>query len=180
MLIGRGDQDEALRILREEEPVFERLGDLRSLAITRAKIADVMMMRGDLNEALRIRTEEQEPVYERLGDVRGLAITRGQIADVLTRRGDLSGALRIRREEEEPVYQRLGDARSLAVTRGKIADIFEAWGNLREALGLWRAQRSIFENLREQPMVETAEKRIAALECRLSKTVPSGDSRERQ
>jgi phosphopentomutase len=51
------------------------------------KIADVLQARGQLDEALRIRQEEQLPVYERLGDVRAKAITMGKIADVLQARG---------------------------------------------------------------------------------------------
>ena len=39
--------------------------------------------RGQLDEALRIRQEEQLPVYERLGDVRSKAVTQGKIADIL-------------------------------------------------------------------------------------------------
>ncbi|MER2603651.1 MAG: hypothetical protein ABTR27_15045, partial [Candidatus Competibacter phosphatis] len=35
--------------------------------------------RGQLDEALRIRQEEQLPVYERLGDVRELLICRAKI-----------------------------------------------------------------------------------------------------
>ncbi|HSS79276.1 MAG TPA: hypothetical protein VLV54_21325, partial [Thermoanaerobaculia bacterium] len=77
--------------------------------------------RGDLEEALRIRREEELPVYERLGDVRSRAVTMGQIADVLQARGDLEEALRIRREEELPVYERLGDVRSLLVGQANLA-----------------------------------------------------------
>jgi hypothetical protein len=47
------------------------------------KIADVLQGRGQLEEALRIRQEEQLPVCERLGDVREKALTMGKIADVL-------------------------------------------------------------------------------------------------
>jgi hypothetical protein len=47
------------------------------------KIADVLQARGQLDEALRIRQEEELPVYERLGDVRAKAVTMGQIADIL-------------------------------------------------------------------------------------------------
>ena len=71
-------------------------------------------MRGELDEALRIRREEELPVYERLGDVRSRAVTLGQIADMLQARGELDEALRIRREEELPVYERLGDVRERA------------------------------------------------------------------
>src|SRR5258708_7012791 len=117
-----GQRDEALRIGREEElPVYERLGDVRSRAVTMGKIADVLQARGDLEEALRIRREEELPVYERLGDVRARAVTMGKIADVLQARGDLEAALRIRREEELPVYERLGDVRELLVGQANLA-----------------------------------------------------------
>jgi len=60
--------------------VCERLGDVRSLAVAQGKIADVLMDRGELDEALRIRREEQLPVYERLGDVRSLAVGQANSA----------------------------------------------------------------------------------------------------
>ncbi len=43
---------------------------MRSKAVTQGKIADILTQRGQLEEALRIRTEEELPVYEHLGDVR--------------------------------------------------------------------------------------------------------------
>ena len=110
-----------MRIRREEElPVYERLGDVRSRAVTVGKIADIFQARGDLDEALRIRREEQLPVYERLGDVRSRAVAMGKIADIFQARGDLDEALRIRREEQLPVYERLGDVRGLLIARAKI------------------------------------------------------------
>jgi tetratricopeptide (TPR) repeat protein len=87
-------------------------------------LADMLQQRGDLDEALRIRREEQLPVYERLGDVRARAVTMGKIADVIEQRGELDEALRIRREEEIPVYERLGDARGLLVGRANMALIY--------------------------------------------------------
>ena len=86
ILQSRGDLDGALRIRREEElPVYERLGDVRSRAVTMGQIADILQSRGDLDGALRIRREEELPVYERLGDVRSRAVTMGKIADILHR-----------------------------------------------------------------------------------------------
>lgn len=38
------------------------------------KVADVLQDRGELDEALRIRREEELPVYERLGEVRSKSI----------------------------------------------------------------------------------------------------------
>ena len=92
-----------------------------SKAVTQGKIADILRARGQLDEALRIRTEEQLPVYERLGDVHSKAVTQGQIADILQARGQLDEALRIRTEEEIPVYERLGNVRELLVCRANIA-----------------------------------------------------------
>jgi len=39
------------------------------------QIADILQARGEVDEALRIRREEELPVYERLGDVRSRAVT---------------------------------------------------------------------------------------------------------
>ena len=66
------------------------------------KIADILSARGELDEALRIRREEELPVYERLGDVRERAVTMGNIADILYARGDLDEALRIHEAERWP------------------------------------------------------------------------------
>jgi phosphopentomutase len=47
ILQARGQLDEALRIYKEEAlPVFKRLGDLRSKAITMGKIADILQAQG--------------------------------------------------------------------------------------------------------------------------------------
>jgi hypothetical protein len=53
------------------------------------KVADILQARGELDEALRIRQEEELPVYERLGDVREKAVTMGKVADILQARGEL-------------------------------------------------------------------------------------------
>ena len=78
-----------------------------------------------MDEALRIRTEEEVPVYERLGDARSLAITRGQIADILAARGKFEEALRILTEQALPVFERLGDARWVSATKRKIDAILD-------------------------------------------------------
>src|SRR5271168_2430301 len=50
------------------------------------KIADILQARGQLDEALKIRNEEELPVYERLGDVRELLVGRANLAITLLRR----------------------------------------------------------------------------------------------
>ncbi len=159
----QGQFDEALRIHREEElPVYERLGDVRSIAVTKGQIADILEARGQLDEALRIREEDQLPVYERLGDVRSIAVTKGQIADILEARGQLDEALRIREEDQLPVYERLGDVRSIAVTKGQIADILEARGQLDEALRIREEdQLPVYERLGDVRSIAVTKGQIA-------------------
>ena len=117
----RGEPKQALAQLDKAREAFEQAGDERGRAVTLGRVADILQVRGDLDEALRIRREEDLPVYERLGDVRFRAVTLGKVADILQTRGDLDEALRIRREEQLPVYERLGDVRSLLVGRANLA-----------------------------------------------------------
>ncbi len=122
--------------------------DTRARASALGKIADILQARGDLDEAMRIRQEEEIPVYEKIGDVRSRAVTLGKIADILKARGDLDEAMRIRQEEEIPVYEKLGDVRERAVTLGKIADILQARGELDEAMRIRQEEEiPVYEKL---------------------------------
>jgi tetratricopeptide (TPR) repeat protein len=133
-LVQTGEVALAERLVRGALETFAAADDARSSAIAAGQIADILQARGQLDEALKIRNEEQLPVYERLGDVRERAVTMGRIADILQARGQLDEALKIRQEDELPVYERLGDVRTRAVTMGKVADILQTRGQLDEAL----------------------------------------------
>ncbi|HUB50125.1 MAG TPA: hypothetical protein VMB73_34575, partial [Acetobacteraceae bacterium] len=110
--------------------------DEHARAVAMGRVADILQARGELDEALRIRREEELPVYERLGDVRSRAVTMGKIADILQARGELDEALRIRREETLPVYERLGDVHSRAVALYRIARLLIEAGGLDDARAL--------------------------------------------
>ena len=143
-----GDVDEAESAYSRALETVARLDDPRRRAITYGRIADILHERGQLDEALRILTEEQLPVFERLGDARQRAITQARIADILQTRGQLDEALRIRTEEQLPVFEKLGDIRSSAITQSRIADILQARGQLDEALTiLTEKQLPVFEEL---------------------------------
>ncbi|MCU0865483.1 MAG: hypothetical protein MUC36_16995, partial [Planctomycetes bacterium] len=117
-------------------------------AVTLGQIADVLSARGELDEALRIRREEELPVYEKLGDVRSRAVTLGKIAGVLSARGELDEALRTLRNEVLPTFDKLGAVRERAVTLGQIADVLSARGELDEALRIRREEQlPVYEKL---------------------------------
>ncbi|MBK7760422.1 MAG: tetratricopeptide repeat protein [Deltaproteobacteria bacterium] len=143
-----GDLDLTVQAAKLKGEHDDAQGWDREVALAAGLRADVLQDRGQLDEALRIRREEQLPVYERLGDVRRKAITLGQIADVLQARGQLDEALTIRREEQLPVYERLGDVRAKAITLGQIADVHQARGQLDEALTIRREEElPVYERL---------------------------------
>jgi len=87
------------------------------------QIADILESRGELDEALRIRREEQLPVYQRLGAVRERAVTMGKIADILQARGEPDEALRIRLEECLPIHREMRDLVSVAYIRFRCAKL---------------------------------------------------------
>ena len=155
LLLDLGDLQRSLGNVAEAETAYSRaletvarLDDPRRRAITHGRIADILQERGQLDEALRILTEEQLPLFEKLGDVRQQAITQARIADILQVRGQLDEALQIRTEKQLPVFEKLGDARSRAITQSRIADILQERGQLDEALRLLtEEQLPVFEEL---------------------------------
>ncbi|MCF1185036.1 CHAT domain-containing protein, partial [Marichromatium gracile] len=158
----KGTHDEALACFKLAAKNFEAAGQEREATIAKGQIADILQARGNLDDALRIRTEEEIPVYERLGDVRSKAVTQGKIADIIQARGNLDEALRIRTEEEIPVYERLGDVREKAVTQSKIADILQARGNLDEALRIrTEEQLPVYERLGDVRSKAVTQSKIA-------------------
>ena len=175
---ARGELDEALRIRREEElPVFERLGDVRSRAVTMGKIADILRRaasstrpcasaarsscRSTSGSATSARAPSpwaRSPTSCRPGRARrgpahpprgGAAGLRAARRRPLARRhpgqdrrhpaaarGELDEALRIRREEQLPVFERLGDVRERLATQWAMAAIHLQRGELDEAAPL--------------------------------------------
>jgi tetratricopeptide (TPR) repeat protein len=147
-LITRGEPQQAQQLLQHAYQLFTAAGSEAEAAAAMGSIATIAYMRGDYDEALRIRREVELPVYERLGETRSAAVTWGQIADITYLRGDYDEALRIRREVELPVYERLGDTRSVAVTWGDIANIAYRRGDYDEALRIRReVELPVYERL---------------------------------
>jgi tetratricopeptide (TPR) repeat protein len=136
--IGQIAQAEALT--SEALTKFTSAGEHQLAAFAWGQIAKIRQHTGDLDEALRIRRDEQLPIVDRVGDFRARAIILGSIADILKDRGDLDAALLILREEQLPVFDRLHDLRSRAVTMGAIADILDLRGDLDEAVQIRREE----------------------------------------
>ena len=135
-----GELDTVLDAATEMDHLAQQTGNEYHRALARGRIANVLAARGDLDEALRIRREEELPVYTRLGEDRERANTLGKVADLLATRGELDEALRIHREEALPVYERRGHTWRRVYTLGRIADLLADRGEDEEALRIRREE----------------------------------------
>jgi len=97
-----GHPEAAMAHAEAARAIFRRIDDRRGEAWAASRIADILQARGQLDEGLRIRLEEELPVYERLGDVRSKAVTHFQIA-----------SLRLARNEQQSEEGRLAIFASL-------------------------------------------------------------------
>ncbi|MEM6364273.1 MAG: protein kinase [Planctomycetota bacterium] len=157
-----GDVSQCLKLSKQKLSLEKEIGRERETALAWSKIADVLQIQGHLEEAMRIRCEDELPLHKRLGDDHMIAITKGRIADVLQCQGDDEEALRIRRDEQLPVYERLDDARAIAVTKGKIADVLQKQGHVEEGLHIRRdEQLPVFEQLGDVFMIAVTKGKIA-------------------
>jgi predicted phosphodiesterase len=174
-----GELDLAMQAAKDLHQFESKRGNERETVLALGLQADILTARGELDEALLIRREEQMPVYEKLKDVRLRAVTQGKIADILTARGELDEALRIRREEEMPVYEKLKDVRSRAITQGKIAYILTVRGELGEALRIYREEEMpVYEKLKDVRSLLVARNNLAAALIRRAKAGDFEESRQ--
>lgn len=143
-----GLAERALKAADGKRVLDRQRGDDRGVAVACGLVADILFARGELDEVLRIRREEELPVYERLGDRHSWAVTQGQIADILLERGELDEALQLYRGEVLPAFEQLADPREHAVVLGKIAEIHFNRGELDAALRIRREEQlPVYESL---------------------------------
>jgi tetratricopeptide (TPR) repeat protein len=92
---------------QEALSVFDRLGDVRSRAVTLGDIARIYTGKGDYGRALAMY-QEVLSVFDNLGDVRSRAMTIGDIARMYRDQGDVDRALAMY-QEALTAFERLGD-----------------------------------------------------------------------
>ena len=125
--LGQWDESEAAA--REAAQDFFLAGNSRLAAQAKGKIADILAQRGDLDEALRIRKEEELPVYERLGDVRSVLVVRVMVAQLMFLQDQRAGG----KSQAQPIADlmalALADARRLGLPEaGQIEGLQRAMG----------------------------------------------------
>jgi hypothetical protein len=115
------------------------------------KITDILQARGELDEALRIRREEQLPVFERLGEARERSVTLSKIAGCLLAAGGLSQG-RIQEifealDESFAIALQLGIPDGIAHVGALLAQIMALGGHGDQALVVLDAAEAAFHKL---------------------------------
>lgn len=141
LLMSRREFEEALMLLRRTAiPIYHKLGDHRSEAIIKGKIARILSLQGNWDKAERLLREEVLPILQKQGDPTDVAGAWDGVADVYIARGQFDDALRILRDEVLPPLERLGDQSAVAVTLSGVAHVLRRTGRLEEAMRLCRNQ----------------------------------------
>jgi tetratricopeptide (TPR) repeat protein len=133
----RGDYDEALRIRREVElPVYERLGDTRSIALCWGQIGDIAYQRGDYDEAAKLQRKRLE-VDKQLGDLDGIAAATWGLARIDLALQDYQSALPRLLESFQILrqLQRADGIATVGMTLGALMLAAGLTGEARQVLG---------------------------------------------
>ena len=133
-MIGIGELDLAEQLIKEQVlPFFHQRLDMRSIAVTQGKIAEIMVRRGDIASAEQTR-RQQIPEFERIGDLVELCHTYYELARLCFIQSRIEDGLELLKEEVLPLAEYNADPRMRALAYGMIADVYTRRGELDEAL----------------------------------------------
>jgi len=155
IFMDRGELDEALRLLQEQEANCRRLGDSRGLSASLGNQALIFKARGELDEALRLQ-QEQEAICRRLGDPRGLSASLGNQALIFKARGELDEAMRLHKEEEA-ICRRLGDPAGLSASLGNQAVLLAQQGRVQAGIDFAQQALQIAQEHGYAPLAQQIE-----------------------
>jgi len=133
---GRLDEAEqaVLRMLALNNEIPEAIGEALS------SMAEILVERGQPDEALRLLRDEVSPVFEQMGDLFSLAIAKKAMADILRDQGQIEESLQILKADVLPLVEKLGalDLRLLVLVQ--IAGTLGVRGESEEALRILKEE----------------------------------------
>ncbi|MEN6428712.1 MAG: AAA family ATPase [Phycisphaerales bacterium] len=145
ILWTRGDIDEAMVLIKDQERICRQLGDLDGLQMSLLNQSVILKMQGDLDGAMAL-LKEQERVCRHSGNLAGLSANLGNQALILQDRGNLDGAMTLHKEEEG-ICRQLGDLDGLQTTLGNQGLILKTRGDFDGAMALYKEKERICRQL---------------------------------
>jgi len=134
ILWARGDFDEAMKLLKEQEQISHELGDKEELVRSLGNQALILKARGDPHQAM-ILLKEQESICREYNNKGKLGICLSNQGMILFDRGDLDGAMELFKEHER-ICRELGEKDLLSYALDSQASILRARGDLDGAMAL--------------------------------------------
>jgi tetratricopeptide (TPR) repeat protein len=129
--LAKGQLEQALRFLVEQEEISRRIGDHSYLSISLSNQATVLARQKCYDEALGVLLEAEQ-LCRQQGDLSGLASSLGNEAIIYKEWRQLDRALRLFIEAEE-IFRRLGDVANLSAALGGRAAMLREQGEFAKA-----------------------------------------------
>jgi len=145
LLDDTGKPEAALRAFARLVEHYREQGDRANLQGALGRQANVLLARGDLDDAMALY-KEQERLCRELGHKHGLSISLGNQAMVLQARGDLDDAMALHKEEER-LCRELGNKQGLSISLANQANILYSRGDLDGAMALYKEQERLCREL---------------------------------
>jgi tetratricopeptide (TPR) repeat protein len=140
-----GRLEQAAESHQKAQGIAERLGDLRSAAVSRAQLGFVRLLQGRLRDALDVY-EQSRQTFEALREPQAVAISWHQIGMVheAARRWDLAEAAY---QNSLHIKVELGDKRGQAATLSQMGNLYRESGLPEQAAQLHRQTATLREEL---------------------------------
>ncbi len=145
LLFDTGHPGPALTLREHLAEHFRETGEFSKLAAAIGGQAQVLQMRGDLDEAMALH-QEAGRICQETGDSSGLARALNGLAVVLKLQGNLEGAMALHREQER-IFREMGNKSGLQATLGNQGMILQELGDLDGAMALHREAERICREL---------------------------------
>ncbi len=169
-LFRLGLRQQTSGLLEEARRTFERLcgmararADAHQLTVVRGQIADILVSQGEVEEALRIRREEELPILLRLGDANGIARAQFGIVELEFARGDFESAFP-RLVESWIIVRRTGHADGIAVVGERLGRLLATNETThQEAADILRHSRDAYRKLGREANAQRVEETLRDL-----------------
>lgn len=163
LLSARGQYDEAEQLYRASLPLLARSGDIKNLATTQARLADLLFqIRAQYDEAEWLYRSSLD-IMEKLDDTANAAMMQSKLADLLFHVRAQYDEAEQRYRSSLHLFETMQDSRSAAVTRSNLADLLCRREQYHEAERLYRQSIHTFETIAQPRSLATTQTKLANL-----------------
>lgn len=133
---NRAEWDRAIGIYKQSLEIFERIGDMHSMAQTFNNLANVYSDKGEWERAIRMYEQSLE-AFESTCDMHGMAQTWGNLGIVYRQMGEWEQAIQMYERSLE-TEGRVGDVHGMATTWMNLGVVYQQKGEWDKAIGMYK------------------------------------------